>query len=95
MNEIGIKLNRAAELQFFVKGFSNKHRIRTLYLLARRPNLSVQEIAEQLGVNFRTASEHTRRMRDAKLILKKYNANEVEHTLTPLGKVVLKFLRSC
>jgi len=94
MNDIGVKLKKAAELQFFVKGFSNKHRIRILFLLSRRHHQSVQEIADQLGINFRTASEHTRRMRDARLILKKYNANEVEHTLTPLGKSVLNFLKS-
>ena len=81
------------ELQVICRGFANRHRIRMLTLLSQKPNLSVSELSDTLKISFRTASEHTRRLANAGLIKKSYNIQQVEHTLTPLGKRVVTFLR--
>jgi len=62
-------------------------------LLERKPELSVFEIAEELKINFKTASEHIRRLAIAGLVLKRYEGNFVRHCLSPIGKSILKFLR--
>ncbi len=63
-------------------------------LLDRSPDLSVFEISDLLSVNFKTISEHLRRLTHAELVLKRNMAREVEHALSPRGKVILKFLRT-
>jgi predicted ArsR family transcriptional regulator len=82
------------QLERIVKGFSNHRRIEILILLNKSPELSLQEIADDLGINFRTASEHTRRLSLSGLILKRYEGNVVRHVLSPQGKTILKFLRT-
>ncbi|MEK7062508.1 MAG: winged helix-turn-helix domain-containing protein [Patescibacteria group bacterium] len=77
-----------------VRGFSNHRRIEIMMLLFREPELSLIEISVELKINFKTASEHTRRLAIAGLVLKRNDANAVRHTLSPRGKIVLKFLRT-
>lgn len=50
------------ELERIVKGFSNHRRIEILELLKKEPEFSVNEISEKLNVNFKTVSEHIRRL---------------------------------
>ncbi len=82
------------KLERVVRGFSNHRRIQIIELLAKDPNLSVAEVSEELGVDFRTISEHLRRLHNAGLVLKKNVGNEVEHILSDTGKSILKFLRT-
>lgn len=65
-----------------------------LMLLDKTPELSVNEISETLDINFKTASEHIRRLAIAGLVMKRSERNSVRHALTPLGKSILKFLRT-
>lgn len=65
-----------------------------LQLLAESPELSLQEVAETLDVNFKTAGEHMRRLAIAGLILKRNEGKAVRHALSPLGKAILKFLKT-
>ncbi|MBI3627740.1 MAG: winged helix-turn-helix transcriptional regulator [Candidatus Sungbacteria bacterium] len=81
------------QLEKIAKGFSNHRRIQILDLLQKYPELSVADIAEALGVNFKTISEHIRRLAEAGLVLKRYEAQTVRHKLTPRGIGILKFLR--
>ena len=62
-------------------------------LLQRNPELSVEEVAEKIKVNFKTVSEHLRRLAAAGLILKRYEAQTVRHKLTDRGQSILKFSR--
>jgi len=87
------KLN-AKSLEKLVKGFSNHRRIQMMELLDEKPGLSVLEIADELHVNFKTVSEHLRRLTIPGLILKKNVASSVCHNLSVTGKVILKFLRT-
>jgi len=80
-------------LERLVRGFSNHRRIEILTLLELKPELSVAEIAEELKINFKTASEHIRRLAIAGLVLKRSESTNVRHALTARGKAILKFLR--
>jgi len=77
-----------------VRGFSNHRRIQIIELLHKNPELAVDEISEELGINYKTASEHIRRLAIAGLLLKRSEGNAVRHKLTALGESILKFLRT-
>ena len=81
-------------LERLVRGFSNHRRIQILALLRKKPELSVIEIAEELKINMKTASEHVRRLAIAGLVLKRSAGNAVRHKVTDRGVSVLKFLRT-
>ena len=81
-------------LERIVKGFSNHRRIEIMALLDKMPELSLFEIADTLKINFKTASEHARRLAIAGLVWKRNEGSAVRHVLSPAGKVILKFLRT-
>lgn len=87
-------MKKFRDLERVVRGFSNHRRIEILALLERAPELSVIEIADELGINFKTASEHIRRLAHAGLVLKRNEGAAVRHTLAPTGRSILKFLRT-
>ena len=82
------------QLQGIVRGFSNHRRLEILELLQNQPELSLVEIAEKLNINFKTASEYTRRLAIAGLVLKRSQASSVCHKITPRTQAILKFLRT-
>jgi DNA-binding transcriptional ArsR family regulator len=75
------------------KGFANERRLEILNLLKKRPELSVEEIAETLDANIKTVSEHTRRLVLAGLLMKRYEGRYVRHKVTSRGIHILTFLR--
>lgn len=81
-------------LERIVRGFSNHRRIEILELLEKRPELSVAEISERLKINFKTASEHIRRLAITGLLMKRSDGNNIRHKLTARGLSILKFLRT-
>jgi DNA-binding transcriptional ArsR family regulator len=62
-------------------------------LLKKNPELSVDEIADKLDINYKTAADHTRRLAIAGLVLKRNEGASVRHKLSDRGIVILKFLR--
>lgn len=82
------------QLERIVKGFSNHRRIEIVQLLDRLPELSVSEIASELKINFKTASEHIRRLAISGLVMKRNDGAVVRHALTASGRLILKFLRT-
>lgn len=76
-----------------VKGVANRHRIDVLDLVACEPNLTVDSIAERLKVNYKTIAVHIARLHKSGLVSKKYRGAFVQHTITPRGNIILKFLR--
>jgi len=82
------------QLERLVRGFVNHRRIEIMELLYNGPELSVVEIAENLKINFKTASEYIRRLAIAGLVLKRSAGASVQHKLTEKGEVVFKFLRT-
>lgn len=81
------------QLERVVKGFANHRRIQVLELLQKEPELSVVEVSKKLNVNFKTVSDHIRRMAIAGLVLKRSDGLNVRHRLTERGLTILKFLR--
>lgn len=84
----------AKHIEKIVKGFANHYRVAILQLLEKKPELSVLEIADELDANMKTISEHTRRLRSAGLVMKRYDVHSVRHKVSDRGKQVLKFLRT-
>lgn len=82
------------DLEKIAKGFSNHRRIQVLELLVKQPELSVFEIANELNVNYKTISEHVRRLAIAGLVMKRNAGKDVRHALTNRGKLILTFLRT-
>ena len=82
------------KLERAVRGFSNHRRIQIIELLRRDPELSVDEIAHSLKINFKTAAEHIRRLAIAGLVLKRNEGHNVRHKLTTRAGQVLEFLRT-
>jgi DNA-binding transcriptional ArsR family regulator len=91
---MGIMALRYRKLERITRGFSNHRRIQILELLKKTPELSVAEIAGKLKINFKTASEHIRRLAIAGLVIKRSAGNSVRHKLTSRGESILKFLRT-
>jgi len=81
------------KLERIIKRFANHRRIQILYLLEREPELSVLEIIRKLDINFKTASEHVRRLTIAGLVMKRSDGAYIRHRLTERGSMILKFLR--
>ena len=82
-----------SSLEKVFKGVANHRRIQMMDALHEKPELSLGEIADQLSIDYRTASEHLRKLTLAGLVMKRYEGNIVRHALTDRGKSILKFCR--
>ena len=80
-------------LERIIKGAANHRRIEIMDLLKNKPELSVDEIATLLKINFKTASGHVQRLAIAGIVMKRHEGNFVRHKLTNRGITILKFLR--
>ena len=87
-------MNKLRHLERIAKGFANHRRIEILMLLERHPELSLSEVSDMLKINFKTGAEHIRRLAIPGLVWKRSDGKSVRHALSPLGKNVLKFLRT-
>jgi len=94
MKSLQKKNKNYRKLERIVKGFANHRRIQILELLEKNPELSVIEITQELNMNFKTASEHIRRLAISGLIMKRSDGTNIRHKLTERGLKVLKFLRT-
>ncbi|HEY4497269.1 MAG TPA: winged helix-turn-helix domain-containing protein [Candidatus Paceibacterota bacterium] len=88
------KTKTAKQMERHLKGMSNHYRIDILLLIAERAGATLEDIVEMLKANEKTLGEHTRRLCQAGLINKKYRGKFVEHTLSPYGKIFVRFLKS-
>ena len=82
------------QLERIVKGAANHRRIEILELLKNSPELSVVDISERLNTNFKTVSEHIKRLATAGFVLKRSDGASVRHKITERGLAILKFLRT-
>jgi predicted transcriptional regulator len=82
------------ELERIVKGFANHRRLQILELLNRSPELSVQEISENLKSDFKNISAHINKMAISGLLMKRNDIHSVRQKLTNRGIKVLKFVRT-
>jgi predicted transcriptional regulator len=82
------------QLERVVRGFANHRRIEAMDLLESEGELDLQEIARRSAINYKTASEHLRRLTVAGLVMKRAKGRQVLHVLSPRGRKVLTFLRT-
>ena len=82
----------AKQLERHFKGVANHRRIEIVRLLAREEGISLDTIAKSLSCNFKTISEHTRKLVHAGLVDKKYQGRTVLHNLSPYGKIFCRFI---
>ena len=94
MNKLNKNLKTAKQLERHFKGVANHHRINILLLISQRKDICVEDIAKELDCNMKTISEHTKKLTHAGLINKRYLGKEVGHTLSPYGKIFLRFIKS-
>jgi len=88
------KKKNSKQLERHFKGVANHYRIDILLLIARVPNITLDEITQKLNGNTKTISEHTRRLVGAGLVNKQYKGRTVMHTLSPYGKKIHTFLKT-
>jgi len=88
------KVKTAKQMERHLKGIANHYRIEILLIIAERDGITLEDIVETLGANEKTIGEHTRRLYQAGLLNKKYRGKFVEHTLSPYGKIFVRFLKS-
>jgi DNA-binding transcriptional ArsR family regulator len=86
------KVKTAKQMERHLKGIANHRRIEILRLVGKTEGITLEQITEQLDCNFRTISEHTRRLVQAGLLQKKYVGRNVEHSLSPYGARIIKFI---
>jgi predicted transcriptional regulator len=82
------------ELERILKGVGSHRRIQILDLLEKEKGLYVSQIAGRVSIDFRTTSAHLSRLVRSGLIYKWHQGAAVCHSLSPLGKHVLKFCRT-
>ncbi len=85
-------MKTAKQLERHLKGLANHRRIDILRAVSKSEGITLEQIAEQLDCNFKTISEHTRRLVQAGLVQKKYRGRNVEHSLSPYGARMVKFI---
>ena len=88
------KVKTAKQMERHLKGMANHYRIEILLIIAERDGITLEDIVEALGANEKTIGEHARRLYQAGLLNKKYRGKFVEHTLSPYGKIFVRFLKS-
>lgn len=88
------KLKTAKQLERHFKGVANHRRLDILMVVAGNEGITLEEIAGLLRANFKTISEHTRRLAQAGLIQKSYRGRAVAHTLSPYGRTFHNFIRT-
>jgi len=81
------------QLERYFKGAANHHRIAILLLVSTSKDITVDGIATHLNRNFKTISEHTRRLVQAGLLNKRYKGTSVMHSISPFGKMFIKFMK--
>jgi len=87
-------MKTAKQLERYFKGVANHRRIEILLLVNKSEGISVDGIAKELNCNFKTISEHTRRLVQAGLLNKKYQGKRVIHSLSPYGKKFINFIKT-
>ncbi len=87
-------MKTAKQLERHFKGIANHRRIEILFLVNKSDGITLEQISEELKCNFKTISEHTRRLVQAGLVNKKYEGRNVTHSLSPYGKEFIKFIET-
>ncbi len=81
------------KIERITKGIASHRRMEIVDLLQKKPELSVEDVAEILKISFKNASAHINKLAIAGLLMKRHDGNFVRHKLTNRGIIALKFIR--
>ncbi|MBU2037428.1 winged helix-turn-helix domain-containing protein [Patescibacteria group bacterium] len=87
------KTKTSKQLERHFKGIANHWRIEILLLVNENEGITVEDIADRLQCNFKTTSEHTRRLVQSGLLNKQYRGRKVLHSLSPYGHKISGFIQ--
>jgi len=76
------------------KGVANYRRLEILLLISKSQSIDLASITSALKGNIKTISEHTRRLVQAGLVNKTNNGRNVLHSLSPYGKIFIRFIET-
>ena len=82
------------QLERYFKGAANHWRIAILLTVEKNEGIALEGIASELGADFKNISQHTRRLVQAGLLNKNYQGRTVAHSLSPYGRLFLKFMKT-
>jgi DNA-binding MarR family transcriptional regulator len=88
------KTKTSKQLERHFKGIANHRRLDILFLIKNFDGLTLQEIADRLGCNFKTISGHTKTLVNAGLLDKKYKGRRVAHSLSPYGQKIIELIET-
>lgn len=88
------KTKSAKQMERHLKGIANHHRIEILMFVGDSGGATLEDIIKNLEGNDKTIGEHVRRLFYAGLVNKEYRGKFVWHTLSPYGKLFVRFLKS-
>jgi len=88
------RLKNSKQMERHFKGIANYRRIDILLILDKEEDITLDQLTEILKGDFRTISEHTRRLAHAGLLNKNYMGRTVLHSLSPYGKQFVKFIKT-
>ena len=83
-------MKTAKQMERHFKGIANHWRINIMILVYKNPSITLDGIATELNGNFKTISEHTRRLVQAGLLNKTYAGRNVVHQLSPYGQKMIQ-----
>jgi DNA-binding MarR family transcriptional regulator len=86
------KLKGPRKMERHFKGVSNHRRIQILMLISKKPDITLEDIANTVHGNVKTIADHTRRLVLAGLVEKTHAGRSVQHKLTPYGRKFNDFL---
>jgi predicted transcriptional regulator len=85
-------MKSSKQIEKHIKGVANHRRIDILLLVSESQGLTLEDISRTLGCNFKTISGHTMKLVNAGLVDKNYSGPAVLHSLSPYGKIFVKFI---
>ena len=87
-------MKTSKQLERYFKGAANHWRLEILTLLEKNDGLTLDQIARELGGDFRNISQHTYRLVRAGLLNKHYRGRQVAHSLSPYGRRFVSFSKT-
>ncbi len=76
------------------KGVGNHWRVRILLIINDKDKINLEEIVKNVKGNYQTISEHVRTLEKNGLIYKKYKGKHIQHSISPYGNKIIKFIKS-
>ncbi len=85
-------MKNSKQIERHVKGIANHRRIDILLLISQGKGITLDNISKILDCNFKTISGHTLKLVNAGLVDKNYNGRYILHSVSPYGKIFVKFI---